>query len=207
MAAIPALRSLRAAYPSASIDVLALESARPILGPCPYISNLITWQDFQHKGERIARVEKLSVIAALALKLRLSGYNATLVLHRSSGAMRKLAGLVGSPVRAGISEGGDGYTHPAAPGGDVESSREENRRVLEAIGVEEDGGALELWTSDGDKQWAAAFLGSRSGPRGGIHPGSDWSCQQWLPKRFAEVGRNLQVNAGATVIITGTTGE
>jgi ADP-heptose:LPS heptosyltransferase len=207
MAAIPALRSLRAAYPSASIDVLALESARPILGPCPYIDNLITWQDFQHKGRRIARVEKLSVIASLALKLRRSGYDATLVLHRSSGAMRKLAGLIGTPVRAGLSSGGDGYTHLAAPGDAVESSRDENRRVLESIGVEEDGGALELWTSDEDKQWAAAFLGSHSGPRVGIHPGSDWSCQQWLPKRFAEVGRNLQVTAGATVIITGSSGE
>jgi ADP-heptose:LPS heptosyltransferase len=207
MAAIPALRSLRAAYPSATIDVLALEAARPILGPCPYINKLITWQDFQRKGQRIARVEKLSVIAALALKLRRSRYDATLVLHRSSGAMRKLAGLVGTPLRAGLSNGGDGYTHMAAPGGGVESSREENRRVLGSIGVEEDGGALELWTSEADKQWAAAFLGSRTGPRVGIHPGSDWSCQQWLPKRFAEVGRNLQVAAGATVVITGSGGE
>jgi hypothetical protein len=121
--------------------------------------------------------------------------------------MRKLAGLVGTPVRAGLSNGGDGYTHMAAPGGGVESSREENRRVLESIGVEEDGGALELWTSEADKQWAAAFLGSRKGPRVGIHPGSDWSCQQWLPSRFAEVGRNLQVAAGATVVITGSGGE
>jgi heptosyltransferase-3 len=207
MAAIPALRSLRAAYPSASIDVLALESARPILGPCPYINNLITWQDFQHKGQRIARVEKLSVIASLALKLRRSGYDATLVLHRSSGAMRKLAGLIGTPVRAGLSSGGDGYTHFAAPGGGVESSRDENRKVLESIGVEEDGGPLELWTSDEDKQWAAAFLGSHERPRVGIHPGSDWSCQQWIPKRFAEVGRDLQAGAGATIIITGSSGE
>src|ERR1700704_1322552 len=122
MAAIPALRSLRAAYPSASIDVLALESARPILGPCPYVNNLITWQDFQHKGRPIARVEKLGVITALALKLRRSKYDATLVLHRSSGAMRKLAGLVGTPVRAGLSNGGDSYTHMAAPGGGGGSS-------------------------------------------------------------------------------------
>jgi len=207
MAAIPALRSLRAAYPSASIDVLALESAQPILGPCPYINKLITWQDFQHKGQRLARVEKLSVIASLALKLRRSGYDSTIVLHRSSGAMRKLAELVGSPVRAGLSSGGAGYTHSAPPGGEVESSRDENRRVLESIGVEEDGGPLELWTSNQDKEWAAAFLGSRPGPRVGIHPGSDWSCQQWLPKRFAEVGRSLQVSAGATVIITGSMGE
>jgi ADP-heptose:LPS heptosyltransferase len=194
MAAVPALRSLRAAYPSTSIDVLALESARPIFGPCPYIDHLITWRDFQHKGQRSAKVEKLSVIAALALKLKRNGYDATLVFHRSSGAMRKLAGLVGSAVSAG-GQGG------------VESSREENRRVLAAIGVVEDGGELELWTGDEDATWADSFLGRHEGPLVGLHPGSDWSCQQWLPKRFAEVGRSLQMSAGVTIAITGSSGE
>ena len=108
MAAVPALRSLRSAYPSASIEVLALGSAEPILGPCPYIDKLVPWRDFQHKGEGRAKVEKASVLAALAVKLRASRYDATLVFHRSSGAMRKLAGWVGSPVRAGVSSGAAG---------------------------------------------------------------------------------------------------
>lgn len=207
MAAIPALRSLRAAYPSASIDVLALESAEPVLRPCPYIDRLIIWRDFQHKGQRGARLEKASVLASMAFKLRRSGYDATLVFHRSSGAMRKLAAWVGSDVRAGVSGGGDEYTHASAPDPQVESSREENRRVLNSIGVDEDGGALEVFTSAEDVEWAETILGHRSGPRVGIHPGSDWACQQWLPKRFAEVGRSLQNTVGATVVLTGSRGE
>ena len=207
MAAVPALRSLRAAYPNATIELLSLESAEPILGPCPYVDRLITWRDFQRKGSRGARLEKLSVIAALALKLRKNGYDATLVFHRSSGAMRKLAALVGSPVRVGVSWGGDGYTHPVPHGSDVESSREENRRVLAAIGVEEDGGAMELWTNATDAEWAGKLIADLPGPRVGIHPGSDWACQQWLPDRFAEVGRRLQAAAGASIVITGVKGE
>jgi ADP-heptose:LPS heptosyltransferase len=196
MAAVPALRSLRVAYPSASIHVLALESAAPILGPCPYIDELITWRDFQHKGERVARIEKAGVLAALAWKLRQSGYEATLVFHRSNGAMRKLAEWIGAPI-----------TYVAAPGPGVESSREENRRVLSALGVEEDGGALELWTKPEDAEWAAAFVRSGSGPLVGLHPGSDWSCQQWLPKRFAEVASALQTAIGARIVITGSSAE
>jgi len=207
MAAIPGLRSLRAAYPSATIDVLALESASPILEPCPYIDRLITWRDFQHKGERVARLEKLGSVASLAIRLRKRRYDATLVFHRSAGAMRKLAAMLGSPVRAGVSYEGDSYTHTVPPGSEAESSRNENRRVLASIGVEEDGGAVELWTEAGDAAWASAFLGERAGPRVGIHPGSDWSCQQWLPKRFAEVGRSLQVAAEATIVITGSRAE
>src|SRR5689334_3183035 len=49
MAAVPALRSLRNAHRTAQIDVVALESTRLVLGPCPYIDRLITWKDFQHK--------------------------------------------------------------------------------------------------------------------------------------------------------------
>jgi len=207
MAAVPALRSLRAAYPSASIHVLALESAEPVLGPCPYIDRLITWRDFRHKGQRVARLEKAGVLVALAARLRTWGYDATLVFHRSSGAMRKLARLVGSPVVAGVSGGADSYTHRAAPGLEVESSRDENRRVLSAIGVDEDRGALEVWTTGDDAARAVAVLSDGSGPRVGIHPGSDWSCQQWLPKRFAEVGRQLQNERGASIVITGSQKE
>ena len=207
IAAIPAVRSLRAAYPSALIDVLALESAQPILGPCPYIDKLITWQDFRHKGQPIDKLEKLGVIASLAWSLKRNAYDATLVFHRSSGAMRKLAALIGSPIRVGSSAGGDHYTHPVAPVTAVESSRDENRRILEAIGIQDDAGEVELWTQGRDAAWAASFLGNHRAPRVGIHPGSDWSCQQWLPERFAEVARNLQAATGASVITTGTEGE
>ena len=207
MAAVPALRSLRRAYPSATIEVLALEAAAPILGPCPYIDRLVTWSDFQHKGSRMAKVEKLALISSLALRMRRRGYDAALVLHRSSGAIRKLAGMIGAPVLAGVSGGGEGYTHPAPHAGTVESSRDENRRVLEAIGVLEDGGALEIWSSPKDGEWAEAFLKGRHRPIVGLHPGSDWSCQQWLPARFAEVARKLREETGATVVITGSSAE
>lgn len=206
MAAIPGLRSLRLAYPSAAIDVLALESAAPILGPCPFIDRLITWRDFQHKGERIARVEKLAAVSALAVRLKRRGYRATLVFHRSSGAMRRLSNMIGSPVRAGLSVIGDGYTHAANPGSEVESSRDENRRVLAAIGVVEDAGPVELWTTGEDVAEAARLTGHRR-PLVGIHPGSDWSCQQWLPAGFAEVARTLQEKLGATIVITGSDAE
>jgi ADP-heptose:LPS heptosyltransferase len=207
MAAIPGLRSLRAFYPSATVEVLALESAKPVLERCPYIDELITWRDFQHKGDRVAKVEKLALITALGWRLRRNGYDMTLVFHRSSGAIRRLTFVVGSPVRAGVSYGDDRYTHPVAPAVGVESSREENRRVLAAVGVHEDGRETELWTQKADSEWAAKFLEGLPAPRIGIHPGSDWSCQQWLPDRFAQVASRLQAATSAGVVITGSAGE
>jgi ADP-heptose:LPS heptosyltransferase len=41
----------------------------------------------------------------------------------------------------------------------------------------------------------------------GLHAGSDWSCQQWLPERFAEVASRLRELTGATLVTTGSAAE
>jgi ADP-heptose:LPS heptosyltransferase len=207
MAATPALRSLRAALPGSRLEVLALRSARPVLARSPHVDSVVEWEDFQHKGSSLARAEKITVIAALGARLRRRRYDATLVLHRSNRPMRRLARLVGSPIRAGVSDGSDGFTHPAPPPIGVESSRRENARVLAALGVTEDGGPVELWTSDEDRAGARRLLGGSRRPLVGIHAGADWSCQQWLPERFAAVASALQHEAGAEIVLTGSSSE
>jgi len=207
MAATPALRSLRAALPAARIDVLALTCAHPILQGCPYVDSVIEWNDFRRKGAPAARLEKAAVIAALGARLRRRGYDATLVLHNGTGAMRRLARMVGSPVRAGLSTGEDGYTHPSPPASAAESAREENSRILAAFGVQDDGGPVDLWTGPEDRSAARRLTGGGEGPLVGIHAGADWSCQQWLPERFAEVASTLQRETGARIVLTGSSSE
>jgi ADP-heptose:LPS heptosyltransferase len=207
MAATPALRSLRAALPEARIEVLALTCAHPILDGCPYVDAVVEWNDFRRKGASAARIEKAAVIAALATRLRRRRYDATLVLHNGTGAMRRLARMVGSPVRAGLSAGADGYTHPSPPAETAESAREENSRILAAFGVKDDGGPVELWPRPEDSLAARRLVGSGDGPLVGIHAGADWSCQQWLPERFAEVASTLQRETGARIVLTGSASE
>ena len=208
MAAVPGLRSLRAAYPSARIDALVVKASAAVLEGCPYVDEVVTWDDFRFKGSRFARAEKAAVIAALGMRLRSRRYHAVLVFHRSFRALRQIAALSGAPIRAGVSSGRDGYTHAMPPPGDIHSSREENRAVLASIGVEEDGGGLELWTSAADEEVADRLLpAAAAGPTIGLHPGSDWSCQQWLPDRFAAVGRALEQRLGARIVITGSRSE
>jgi len=208
VAATPGLRSLRKAYPRSRIEALVIEASGPVLRGCPYVDEVLTWKDFQLKGTRFARVEKTAALGALGWRLRQRRYDAVLVFHRSFRAIRRLASVSGAAVRAGVSGGRDGYTHWAPPPDGVHSSRDENRRVLEAIGVEEDGGPMELWTTTSDQAAADRLLaGSGSGPLIGLHPGSDWSCQQWLPESFAAVGRALQGRLGARIVITGSASE
>ena len=207
MAATPALRSLRVALPAARIDVLVLRSARPVLSRSPHVDSLIEWSDFQHKGTSRGRLEKAALVTTLGTRLRLHRYDATLVLHNGNRAMRLLAQAVGSPVRAGISDGGDSFTHPVPSSPEAESAQQENARVLAALGIEVDGGPVELRTSADEREAAEALLGSGRGPLVGIHAGADWSCQQWLPERFAQVASTLQREAGARIVLTGTGSE
>lgn len=208
MAAIPGLRSMRRAYPGARIEAMVIEASVPVLRGCPYVDEIVAWEDFNLKGTPWARAEKAAKVAALGLLIRRRAYDAVLVFHRSFGAIRRLAALSGARVVAGLSDGRDGYTHCAERPGPVHSSREENRAVLAAIGVDDDGLAPELWTTPDEETRASELLASaRGGPLVGLHPGSDWSCQQWLPERFAAVGRELAGRLGATMVITGSRSE
>jgi ADP-heptose:LPS heptosyltransferase len=208
MASIPGLRSLRRAYPSARIEVLVVRGSEPILRHCPYVDELVTWQDFQLKGTRLAKLEKAARLSALGTRLRGRRYDAVLVFHRSFRSIRRLAATTGAAVRAGIGDAGDGYTNTARPPAGIHSSREENARVLAAIGIEEDGGPVELWTTPDEEAAADRLLAAAgSAPRIGLHPGSDWSCQQWLPEAWAEVGRTLRSRLGASFVITGSGSE
>ena len=208
MAAIPGLRSLRKAAPEARIEVLVIRASEPVLRHCPYVDEVLSWRDFQLKGSKVARIEKAAALGALGMRLRRRNYDSVLVFHRSFRSIRRLAVLSGARVSAGISQGQDGYSHPVAAPSGTFSSRDENSEVLAAVGVVEDGGPLELWTTPEEEAAASRLLGSVArGPLVGLHPGSDWSCQQWLPSSFAEVGRRLQALTGASVVITGSTSE
>ncbi len=208
IAAIPGLRSLRRAYPNARIEVLILSASAPILGHCPYVDELVVWQDLRRKGMPFAQTEKLAAIATLMIRVRRRNYGAVIVFHRSFGFVRRLAATSGARVVAGVSHGNEGYTHRAAETARPESSRDENRRVLEALGLREDGKPVELWTGAADEGAALRLLEpDASRPTIGLHPGSDWSCQQWLPSAFSAVGRRLQIALGARVVVTGSEGE
>jgi heptosyltransferase II len=135
IAAIPGLRSLRHAYPAARIEVLILSASAPILGNCPYVDELVVWQDLKRKGTALAKTEKLAAIATLMIRIRRRNYAAVIVFHRSFGFLRRLAASSGAYVVAGVSHGNEGYTHRAMQSARPESSRDENRRVLEALGM------------------------------------------------------------------------
>lgn len=208
----PALRALRAAYPQARITVLAVAYVKEMLEACPYIDEVIIFEDFKHKGTRRGKVEQLLKLAQWAPRLY-GRFDMALVFHARSRFLSRLAWLSGAKVRAGFLDVASAsmLTHPAQPFEGIASFRDENRRVLEAVGVTSMPESLELWPSAGDEEAITALFKEHNITDDevviGLHPGSHWTCQQWSPKEWAKVADDLISRYQARIIITGTDDE
>jgi heptosyltransferase-2 len=212
LAAGPSLKALRETYPQATINVLAVEYVRDLLEACPYVDNVVILPDFKYKGTPWFRAEQTLGLVRAAPRL-LWRYDMVLVLHARSNFLARLAFLTAAPVRAGYQDGGPVwlFTHHAQPYNNIIPFRDENRRVLQAINVPVRDSRMEIWTSPHDDAAVAAMLEeagvSADDTLVGLHPGTHWSCQQWYPERWAQVGNGLRTRYGAKIIITGTADE
>jgi ADP-heptose:LPS heptosyltransferase len=176
------------------------------------VDKVVVLPDFKYKGTRWFRAEQILGLVRTAPRL-LRRFDMVLVLHARSSFLARLAFLTAAPVRAGYQDGGPAwlFTHHAQPCDKIISFRDENRRVLQAVGVPVPGSRMEIWTSAHDDALIATLL-EDAGVRAddtivGLHPGTHWSCQQWYPERWARVGDELRTRYGAKIVITGTADE
>jgi len=208
----PALRALRASYPAARISVLAVPYVKAMLEACPYVDEVLIFEDFKQKGSRWGKLEQLLALARLTPRLY-RRFDMVLVLHARSRFLSRLAWLSGAKVRAGFLDvaSPNMLTHAARPFADIASFRDENRRVLEAIGITSMPESLELWPSPADEAAVSALFQEHQIARDdlliGLHPGSHWTCQQWSPQDWAKVADELASRYRARIIITGSDDE
>ncbi|HEY7123957.1 MAG TPA: glycosyltransferase family 9 protein [Ktedonobacterales bacterium] len=208
----PALRALRETYPQARITVLVVGYVKEMLSACPYADEIFVINDFKYKGTRRGKLEQLLKLGWLAPRVW-RRYDLALVFHARSRFLTRLIWLSGARVRAGFADVASPgmLTHPAQPFAGVASFRDENRRVLEAIGITSMPASLELWPSAADEAVVQRLLAEAGVTKDdlliGLHPGSHWTCQQWSAKEWAAVADALVSSYGARLVITGTADE
>ena len=207
-----ALRALRQTYPAAHITVLAVEYVREMFERCPDVDEVLIIEDFKHKGTRRGKLEQLARLLRLAPQLY-GRYDMALVLHAQTRFLSRLAWVSGARIRAGFDDGEKLPTlnRLARPLTTRVSFREENRRVLEAVGVTTMGTGLVLEPSDEDTRVARGLLTAEGVTDGealiGLHPGSHWTCQQWDASEWSAVADELVTRYGARLVITGSADE
>lgn len=210
--AFAALRAVRREYPEAHIAVLAVEYVRDMFEHCADVDEFICLRDFKYKGTRRGKVEAVTRLAQLLPRVY-RRFDMVLILHARTRFLTRLAWLSGARIRAGFADVAAArmLSHPAQPLQSPASFRQENRRVLETVGITTMASGLECTPSPRDIEAARQLLAAEGVAAGdlliGLHPGSHWTCQQWDVAEWGALADGLSSRFGARLVISGSRDE
>ncbi len=197
---LPLLQKLKAMFPTALIDFLAIPATRNLLETIPDIHELLIYD--KHGAQK-----GLGHLLRFIKLIRQNNYDLAVVPHRSlrSAVLAKAGGI---PYRIGFnrSAGRRLYTNIVAYRKDVHEINR-NLYLLSPFGVD----GMEkifprLYFSDEDEsvvQHLLRLAGWQSDSRIiAIAPGSVWATKRWLPEYFALLTNQL-TEAGYKIVLIG----
>jgi heptosyltransferase-2 len=199
--AIPFLRNLRQAFPSATIEVCAEGAAREVLADCPYVDELVAWQ---RPAGRRGLLRNLLALGQQAAWLAGRRYSRAYLLKRSLSAA-VLAWWAGIPRRVGLA--GDGRwlsTRVVTP---IPGRHQAARYLdlLRADGLPLDDGRGENWSSPAARARVATLLERLPAGRQRVFlaPSSTSPDRLWPVNRWAALVEWLVLERGCEVVLCG----
>jgi ADP-heptose:LPS heptosyltransferase len=209
LCAVPALRAIRKAYPSAHISLIGLVTAESLVERYrDYIDEFIAFPGFPGMPET-----KCSAKEVLEFLSNLQGNNFDLAiqLHGSGELSNSLVSLFGAKSTAGLYRSEhfcpDLNLYSIYP--DDVSEVHRCISAVRKLGIEEVDDNLEFSLLKEDFIAADEFLRSSSLARESyfcIHPGASAKSKRWSPLNFARIADSL-VEKGNAVIFTGSSVE
>ena len=212
LAAVPALRALRAAFASAEISLVGLPQMREFSERLSCIDRFIEFPGHPGLPEIACDVRRLpSFFAAMQAER----FDLALQLHGSGPVVNPIVATFGARWNAGFFIDGAGF--PARDAARFvrwpETGREAERllALTDHLGLPRQGDApaWPLVAADRDalaQAWPGAAA-LAAGPRYVcVHAGAQLASRRWPPERFAAVADRLAAS-GRTVVLTGTRAE
>jgi heptosyltransferase-2 len=204
---LPAIRAIRQVFPHAHIAVLARPGVADLYARETSIDLVIPYPSPKGLGAR----------REFAASLRALGFDGAILLPNAFDAALTVW-LAGIPERIGYRRDGRGMLLTRAipvpePGDIPRHQRFYYLELLRRAGLIErfpECGAIRLDGIAGARQAGAAHLAALgvAGPAIGISPGAAYGdAKRWLPERFAESGRQLAGELGASVLVFGAAAE
>lgn len=188
--AIPALRNLRNAFPTAKIDVLVEPVSGDVLKNCPYIDELVTVRIHKPKKPDPGRPVGVWQIAR---HLRARKYDRAYVLRRAFSACL-IPFLAGIPHRVGFSHGGTWLINTRSTPFNHRHEAECFMDVLRADGIECSNTKNENWTRPEDDAAVTALIPPTNRRRVYLFAKSTVLRKDWTAERFAKVCSRLIVD-------------
>ena len=202
---LPALAELRAALPDATIDLAAGSWNRAIASAIPTVSRVeildAAWLARAHEGAGTLALRRQAAAWA--------GRRYDLAINFEPDIRSNIAlAATGAARTAGFASGGGGAFLDLALDYDTSAHTADNavRLVRRALDLP-DGPlpAAALAIPDAAREAAARRLAALGGaPRIGVHVSGGRAVKQWPESRFRDVARQLAVERGAAVVLTGS---
>jgi len=217
LAVTPALQALRAAHPSARIDLLVPPSSAGLLRGAPYLDRILTFNKFAFDSIG-GLLDPRSVAHTLAflMKLRAARYDAVLIFHHFTmrwGARKfgMLSVASGAGVKAGLDNGRGRFLNRKATDSGFGAMHEVDYWLNVAAlvgGHPYSGWRPHLPITDVDKGKAAELLASSDvevGPLVAIHPGAGAYSRAriWPVEGFGDVAISLVRRYNCRIVIVG----
>jgi ADP-heptose:LPS heptosyltransferase len=209
LCAVPALRSIRGAFPGAEIVLVGLPWAREFVDR--YRSLLDGFREFPGYPGLPEREPEIDRLPAFFDRIRAERFDLSIQLHGSGSISNVVTARFGAGINAGFHEPGaecpDARTFLPYPDRGLELRR--LLRLAEHLGIPTCGESLEFpirEDDDLDARQLAEAHGLR--PRGYvcIHAGASVPDRRWPPERFAAVANALSAR-GFAILLTGTAEE
>ena len=201
----PAVRTIRANFPQATISILAYPWVADVFAASPHVDEVIL---YHKKG----RHQGLFGLWQLGRELRARRFDMAILLQNAFEAA-VLAVLAGIPVRAGYRR--DGRAPLLTHGVTIRPEVREKHQVyyyqglLAGLGLTPSPDELFLQLPPETVRWARNFVGGRApAPIVGLNPGAAYGpAKRWPAERYGELARRLSREFGATLLVFGTAAD
>lgn len=205
LVAVPALRALRAGFPSAEITLIGLPWAASFVERfAAYMDRFVAFPGWPGLDEAAYEPERTG---RFLTRQQAYGYDLVIQMHGSGGASNFFALALGGRLTAGYYEGKppSGLTL-ATPYPDGEPEVLRNLGLARLVGCRQLGTRLEFPLHPADRAEADGLLRPLARARGmlvGLHPGSRPPARRWPSERFAALADALARRYGARIVLTG----
>lgn len=203
---VPALRSLRAGLPHASITLVGLPWARAFARRFQrYIDDFVEFPGHPAMPEQPAQPQRWGDFVAA---MRARRFDLALQMHGSGEVTNALTAEFGAAHSGGFAPAGE--TRPAATFLHwIAREHEITRyvRLMHHLGMPDRGSALEWpWLEEDEAGLGAQCERLRPRSYVCVHPGARMPSRRWPVERFARVAEAL-ARTGRTIVVTGSADE
>jgi ADP-heptose:LPS heptosyltransferase len=209
MCAVPALRALRAAWPSATITLIGLPWAATFVARFAHlVDRFVPFPGHPAMPERDA---DLAAFPPFLAAMQAERFDLVVQMHGRGDITNPLALLLGGRTTAGFfpREGSCPDPDRFRPWPEQGTEVERCLALVDFLGVPRQGEALEFPFQPGERMAVARLqreLGLAPGRYVCVHPGARLASRRWPPERFGAVAASL-ARDGHRIVVTGSRDE